>query len=214
MSTHKSATEKNLTKYLFDFRGDNFATLLTQEPLVNLEHLTNGSSAVLFKSSKGVIRVSTDSSTHTFIAAGQDYGLSIPKCFVDYGPVSLSDASHDDSYFWMGEFERMSLIPEGSLEAQVVTIIIEGLSDGEIIFHPQICYYREKLQSLESNTLITKKLFDTLVAVFDFAELIEADIDLSDDDFMLRNTTGEIVIVDPLHGGRHLEKLYPAIREL
>src|SRR5690606_30082029 len=148
-----------------------------------------------------IARLSSDAATHCLIACANEIGgLAVPKMYRDYGAVGVSDDYPDWDHYWLAELEKMTPLKDGSVEllgfSTWLDELIANIDDEPLVptsMHEQLLATLGEYPSDHQYHAIIKTL-DQLTRWCD------GEIDLSISNFMLRPSTGEIVVVDPAHG--------------
>lgn len=187
------------------FFGPEVQRIRSEDPLVGSPLLCYGSSTELYDACESVLRLSTDAASHCFVILAGRHNLAVPECRGDWGAVGVSDEYPDWDCYWLGAFEKLRPIEEGNLEYGHLVSWLEaieeesGISDSGLIALDEVVLVRDALFRRDWPN-IHPALVKTLHLMTDLCRKFKADLDLSPDNFMRRESTGEILITDPAHG--------------
>lgn len=180
---------ENAKKIIADYEIDRYA------------YIGRGSTAILFGDAERVFRLSSDASSHCLIAIANSIGgLCVPRMYKDYGAVGISDAYPDFDHYWLGEWERMdSLESNAELHSEFsswLDRILADIGDGHLVYSTSHQQLIDSLMACSSDHKFYA-IAQTLIAL---TEICNGEMDLDVSNFMLRSSTGEVVVVDPSHG--------------
>lgn len=181
--------------------SENAYSILADYGLDKYEYLDNGSTAIIFGDSERVFRLSSDPSSHCLIAfANQIGGLSVPTMYQDYGAIAVLDDIEGEQFYWLGEFERMAPLDTDSklyknFDHWLSEVVAES-GDDHLIFAK---HQQDLIKTLKS--YLSGHPFSNIArTLIQLTEWCSGEMDLDISNFMLRQSTGEIVVVDPSHG--------------
>lgn len=180
---------------------ENAYSILADYGLDKYEYLDKGSTAIIFGDSERVFRLSSDPSSHCLIAfANQIGGLSVPTMYQDYGAIAILDDIEGEQYYWLGEFERMAPL---DIDSQLyknfvhwLSEVMTGVNDDQLIFSE--C--QQDLIDTLKQYLSGHPFSNIARTLIQLTEWCNGEMDLDISNFMLRQSSGEIVVVDPSHG--------------
>ena len=187
------------------FLGPEIERIRSHAPLAGLPLLCKGSSAELYDAGESVLRLSTDAASHCFIILAGRKNLAVPECHGDWGAVGFSDESPDWDHYWLAAFEKLQPIEDGSPDYVHLVSWLEaieeesGISDSGLIALDEVDLVRDVLFR-KAWPNIAPMLVKTLLIMTELCLKFRADLDLCPDNFMRRESTGEILISDPAHG--------------
>lgn len=156
-----------------------------------------GSSTEIYSVEDKIYRLSTDGSSQYLIKLGNRLALSVPRMYCNFGAVATIDASWD-AYYWLCELERMSPLPESvksDLE-QWLEALLEPVEDA-LVFQKDFPLLDPFLHHCRDGDGTYARLAETLLQM---KAVCSGELDLSVSNFMYRQATREIVVVDPAHG--------------
>jgi len=183
------------------FSGPNVDAIREEFELTDENYFKAGSSAELYCKGDTVLRLSSDCSSHCLIVIGNEKGWAVPKLVADFGALKEADESPEWDHYWLGEFEKMSELSKNSeLEKTFTNWLAETLKqaglDGWLINGEYFPVLREALKHRVEEGRFAE-LANTLIAM---TKVCDGEMDLDVSNFMLRASTGEVVVVDPAHG--------------
>ena len=183
------------------FSGPNVDAIREEFQLNDENYFTSGSCTELYCKGETVLRLSSDCSSHCLIVIGNEKGWAVPKLITDFGALKEADESPEWDHYWLGEFEKMSeLSTNPELEKTFTNWLTETLKqtglDEVVISGEDFPVLRKALKHrVEEGRFVG--LANTLIAM---TKVCDGEMDLDVSNFMLRASTGEVVVVDPAHG--------------
>lgn len=199
--------------------GEDYERVRNSHLLTGKEIVATGSFSVLFNGDtpRSIYRLSTDNATHDFANRAKHEGLAgVVNLLDDYGAVAIykNDQLYPD-YLWLAHLERLAPLESGSAQQQSVAKLLLHLT-GELdgILLTELDEREAVITALSTapKDSYTKLVLEAMQLVL--PEYLHAvDFDLTISNFMIRPSTGGVVMSDPVHGlsevstewHRHLE---------
>lgn len=186
--------------------GRDFDRVRNSPLLAGKEIIAVGAFSVLFNGETpgSIYRLSTDNATHDFARRAKHEGLAgAVNLLDDYGAVAIyrEDQSHPD-YLWLAHLERLAPLQKDSTQHQSVAqvlLYLTGEEDGSLL--TEIDERKSVIASLPRapKSTHTKLVLDAMASLLP-EYLHNIDFDLSISNFMIRPSTGDVVMSDPVHG--------------
>lgn len=181
------------------FSRSNYEKVRKQFGLVDADLLASGSTAEVFVRGNHVLRVSTDKTSHFLVVLGEKRGWAVPNTVQDHQIVAPGDYPGDEGY-WVGEFERLSELRHYpklcSKFSQWLDAVHESMGAEDLYSPSQFGALKEAILKQSSDGSFAH-LAKTLIEMCDENT---GEMDLSLDNFMVRDATNEVLVVDPGHG--------------
>ncbi|MGE8062507.1 hypothetical protein [Pseudomonas sp. NPDC089547] len=182
------------------FKGPLFDYVLVNEPLKSASYFTHGSSTMLYQAENRLYRLTREGCGHNFIAE-QSAKLNphVTNILHDYGPVAPSDED-DDCFYWLAEVEVLQPIPLASkLAADISLILAQLIEDEESQLHGEaLVEFGERCSQLADHHDEYSGMLKAWETAAHFAHQHEAALDVRLDNMMVRPSTGELVLTDPM----------------
>ncbi|MCE5985429.1 hypothetical protein ACNFB1_17925 [Pseudomonas sp. NY15349] len=182
------------------FKGPFFDYVLANDPLKSASYFKHGSNTMLYQVKNKLYRLTREGCGHNFIAE-QSARLSphVTNILHDYGPVAPSDED-DDSFYWLAEVEVLQPIPFGSKLAEDISLILAQLVEDEEsqLYGEALVEFGERCLQLADHHDDYSGVLEAWETAARFAAQHEAAIDVRLDNMMVRPSTGELVLTDPI----------------
>ena len=203
MTTTPTATDYSSQQVLV---GRDFDRVRNAPLLVGKEIIAMGSFSVLFNGETpgSIYRLSTDNATHDFARRAKHGGLAgVVNLLDDYGAVAIyrEDQFYPD-YLWLAHLERLAPLQKDSIQHQSIAQVLlhlTGEEDGSLL--TEIDERKTVIAALPTAPAYThtKLVLDAMASLLP-EYLHNIDFDLSISNFMIRPSTGDVVMSDPVHG--------------
>lgn len=169
-----------------------------------------GSTALVFARGERVCRLTMDYASHHFLVeAAKTAELAVPEVFVNHGEVHrYTDDAWGESLYLL-ECERLEALEHWREQSALVNewlgYIDENHPTGTLVTGSES--ERQELMRLLRNLVVAfpeqlrlpGKMQKTLLFAIDRFGMRLCDIELSDTNFMVRPSTGQILLTDPVH---------------
>lgn len=181
------------------FGGQFFDRIMQQEPLQGATFFDKGSSTMLFQKDGHLYRLTREGCGHVLMANESANGNpGFMKVIQDYGPVAPSDEG-DDEFYWLAEVELLEPIDalpgrENALAALLSHItneeeLIEGDDLTDLIAAcAEALYQHPEFAGLLRAIMVSAE----------FAIAHQATADVKPSNVMVRASTGDLVLIDPI----------------
>jgi len=183
------------------FSGPNVDAIREEFQLNDENYFTAGSCTELYCKGETVLRLSSDCSSHCLIVIGNEKGWAVPKLFADYGALIEADESPEWNHYWLGEFEKMSeLSTSPKIEKVFKEWLSETLKQADLEDHLVSGEYFPALQEALNQRVEEGRFHELASTLIAMIKVCDGEMDLDLGNFMLRASTGEVVVTDPAHG--------------
>lgn len=186
--------------------GRDFDRVRNSPLLVGKEIIAMGAFSVLFNGETpgSIFRLSPDNATHDFARRAKHRGLAgVVNLLDDYGAVAIyREDQFDPDYLWLAHLERLVPLQKDSAQQQSVAQVLlhlTGEEDGSLL--TEIDERKAVIAALPTapKSTHTKLVLDAMASLLP-EYLHNIDFDLSISNFMIRPSTGDVVMSDPVQG--------------
>lgn len=183
------------------FSGQFFDSIMQREPLRGATYFTHGSSTMLFENDGRLYRLTREGCGHVLLAeetANQNPGFM--RIVVDYGPVAPSDEGEDE-FYWFAEVERLEPIETDPERAQELEALLNQITEDEALIEgddlPKLI---ESCAEAIDNYPLFAELLRAVMTSARFAQAHQSTADVKLSNVMIRVSTGDLVLIDPIAG--------------
>lgn len=181
------------------FEGPFYSYLLSTAPLQSAIYHKHGSSTSLFTKEGRLYRLTRQGCGHSFIARESAFGNpSVTHLIHDFGPVAPSDEDEGEHY-WLAEVEWLEDLDIADPSTQALQALLDELTHGESQLHgDDLEQFGLACMAAAGEHASLSHLLTTLANMAAFAMAHEAEADIKLDNIMLRPSTHEFVLADPI----------------
>ncbi|MEE1868370.1 hypothetical protein V0R53_18430 [Pseudomonas sp. 120P] len=188
--------------------GAMFEAVRARSPLLGKQIINTGSFSVLFEgeTAASVHRLSSDNATHDFAAKARQLGLpGVVGVLADYGAVALYDESdYGAEYLWLAHLERLESLQDYPAQRAAVAHLLVHLTDcddGDLLgTQADKCNLLTKLNDAPVEPYTQQAVEAMKRLLPEYIRNTDVAIDLEISNFMVRASTGDVVLSDPLSG--------------